>query len=502
MYLAAAEAPEAPSAPTARGEHHDDSATGHDRADASTAAPALVVMRVYDADVPGETLAREIDAMSTDATGTLPALLDVATLDGGRCCLVVDRLGGPALSRIIAERTISPGEAVTILAPIVVAVAELARNGFVHGRLAPSDVLLDDAGRPRLVGLGALQRLPQHAPERVALLRSGHAALADLMEEVASAVVPARALADPIALLHERLAARPFVPCEGELERRLFAAATPEPVRGIEVRASPRRLPARVTAPLPHDAALVDATAAPAPGRGVIGEGLRRMLALVQGPEDLVDRVATAADVDRAERGRRRLVAAARGRGRSLVFGGLVGGAALVAMLTLVPPATAEDVPARRRRPRAPRAANRRRRTGADRAPRLRTRRWSSPRGERVPSSRRPTRRRSSPTRIPSRRLGDCSSTGRSASRRSISAASTRSPSPDRPSRHPIAWRSRRREMAAEVPVTRFDPATIEVVAEMGAAVLVRAATAPGREPASLLMVRGEAGWRLREVFD
>jgi hypothetical protein len=53
----------------------------------------------------------------------------------------------------------------------------------------------------------------------------------------------------------------------------------------------------------------------------------------------------------------------------------------------------------------------------------------------------------------------------------------------------------------APAPVSRFDPATIEVTAEMGAAVLVRAA-APGREPASLLMVRGEAGWRLREVFD
>ena len=54
----------------------------------------------------------------------------------------------------------------------------------------------------------------------------------------------------------------------------------------------------------------------------------------------------------------------------------------------------------------------------------------------------------------------------------------------------------------AQAESTRFDPATVEVIAEMGAAVLVRAATEPGREPASLLMVRGEAGWRLREVFD
>ncbi len=196
-------------------------------------APRLVVLRVYDSDVPGETITTEVEAMSADASGTLPDLLDLATLDDGRCCLVVERLGGPALSRILAERTLSPGEAVTVLAPIVVAVAELARNGFVHARLAASDVLLDDAGRPRLVGLGALRRLPADGTERVALLRSGHAALAGLMEEVVAAVAPAGALSAPLAFLRERMDARPFEPCEAEVERRLFAAAAPEPVSGL-----------------------------------------------------------------------------------------------------------------------------------------------------------------------------------------------------------------------------------------------------------------------------
>ena len=42
----------------------------------------------------------------------------------------------------------------------------------------------------------------------------------------------------------------------------------------------------------------------------------------------------------------------------------------------------------------------------------------------------------------------------------------------------------------------------ITVVAEMGDAVVPAAPTSGEREPASLLMMRGEAGWRLREVFD
>jgi hypothetical protein len=308
------------------------------------ASRSLVVLRVYDTDVPAESIARELEAMSADASGTLPGLLDVASLDDGRCCLVVERLGGPALSRIIAERRLTPGEAVTILAPVVAAIADLARVGFVHVRLAASDVLLDDVGRPRLVGLGALQRLPTGGAKRVALLRSGHEALARLLDEVASAVVPARALAEPVALLHERLATRPFVPCELDLERGLFAAADPEPVPGIEARGRPLHLPARITAPLPHDTASAVPPAAPQ-RRHSSGGPLRRLLALAHGSDELVDRVAAAADADRVGDVRRRILAAVRGRGRSLGVGALVGGAALVLMLTLVPPATTDGVP-------------------------------------------------------------------------------------------------------------------------------------------------------------
>ena len=100
-----------------------------------------------------------------------------------------------------------PGEAVTILAPIAVAVADLAARGFVHTRLAAADILLDDAGRPRLVGLGALRRLPgdERAGEHTALLRTAHVALTDLLEDVASAVRPAGVFDDAVDLMRGRL---------------------------------------------------------------------------------------------------------------------------------------------------------------------------------------------------------------------------------------------------------------------------------------------------------
>ncbi|MGH3705522.1 MAG: protein kinase, partial [Agromyces sp.] len=199
----------------------------------------LVVVRVYDAAASGAALALEIEAMSTDASGSLPALYDVATLDDGRCALAVERLAGASIARVIAERRIAPGEAVTMLAPIAVAVGELARRGFVHTRLSPADVLLDGQGRPRLTGLGGLERLPVPPHERTPLLRAGHVALADLILEVTASTERPEAFAAVVELMRSRLTTRPFMPCEAELERELFAAAHPAAIRGIEV-AAPR----------------------------------------------------------------------------------------------------------------------------------------------------------------------------------------------------------------------------------------------------------------------
>ena len=150
----------------------------------------LVVVRVYPAGADDATLAVEIEAMSADASSTLPALHDVASFPDGRCCLIVERIGGPALSRILIERTLTPGEAVTILAPIVVAVAELAARGFVPGRLSTSDILIDEAGRPHDEHLHAVALLlangvedePRNAPFAL-LLGDVRAMLLDALVE-------------------------------------------------------------------------------------------------------------------------------------------------------------------------------------------------------------------------------------------------------------------------------------------------------------------------------
>ncbi len=462
--------------------------------------PPLVILRVYRADAPEASVALEIEAMSTDATGTLPTLHDVANLDDGRCVLAVERIGGASLSRLLADRTLSSGESVTLLAPIVVAVAELARRGYVHGRLAVSDVLIDDRGRPRLVGLGGLRRLPERAhADRTALLREAHAALADLISEVAAAVRPAGALDGVVDLIRQRLAARPFQSCETELERRLFELAPPAPIGGVDVR--PRaaaRLPARVVAPTaPEERAAAD-DPMEAPSRRTRRGFARTVLELAQVPGDIAENLGGAGDADhRGIRGR--LLELVARRRRSLTVGGLVGSAALVLLLTLVPPATADD---------APDAAPDHAAPGTD------------PSAPRLSETEASGEESSAPTRTPD------------------SAASTAAPPSAPIELDPVAAASGLLERRAEcfqtldlscldevvqagsaaetadraalvaardgdaLPEIEFDLSAITVTTEMGGAVLVSAPhMAPEREPASLLMVRGEAGWRLREIF-
>jgi eukaryotic-like serine/threonine-protein kinase len=496
VYLAAAESPD-PGGLRDAGAFAPSTDVVTGVGDPAAVQRPLVAVRVYPSHVSSDSVALEIEAMSTDATGTLPALYDVAALDDGRCCLAVERLAGVAVSRLLTERTLTAGEAVTILAPVVVAVAHLAARGLVHTRLAATDILLDDAGRPRIIGLGALRRLPghAHATEHTALLRTGHVALADLLEDVAAAVRPTGIFDDAIDLIRGRLDARPFQACEAELERRLFAAAVPEPITGVDARLRAARLPARISAPAPvaptsHDDERLEnegrsATRRPHP--------IRALLGLAQLPEDLGERVASAVDAMPVAGTRSRLASAIRARSRTLTVGGLIGGGALVLMLTLVPPATADDVPGRADDADAAAGESATEQVVSE-----------SPEGgpeyaeadEVVGSAGVAGDDAASAARSLLERRAACFATLDLECLDTVVQPGSAIESADRAKM--LAVRD-----GDAPPDDGFDLATVQVTGEMGDVVLIGVMRAtPEREPASLLVVRGEAGWRLREIFD
>jgi hypothetical protein len=79
--------------------------------------------------------------------------VDVLVDDEGALVVVSDDVGGERLDRWARRRgTMSAGEAVTVLLPVLSAVAHLARRGTTLGSIGLDDVVLDDRGAPVLVG--------------------------------------------------------------------------------------------------------------------------------------------------------------------------------------------------------------------------------------------------------------------------------------------------------------------------------------------------------------
>ncbi|MEB0305101.1 hypothetical protein QN345_07195 [Cryobacterium sp. 10I1] len=132
----------------------------------------VVVLKVFrevhavGAGTGGAAIDREVRALESIPDGGVGRLLDVATLPDGRVCLVLAEDRGGALGAVLAcERLLDPGEAVTILAPVLAAVARLYDGGWLHPGISPGVIRFDGAGRPVVGGLGGLRDLPPPGQE-------------------------------------------------------------------------------------------------------------------------------------------------------------------------------------------------------------------------------------------------------------------------------------------------------------------------------------------------
>ncbi|WP_430646538.1 hypothetical protein [Agromyces sp. GXS1127] len=474
--------------------------------------PELVVLRTYDPAADDDPIAVEIDAMEHDTTGTLPGLVDVATLPDGRACVVVERIGGGSLASLLVEGALGPGQVVTALAPLVVAVRELARRGLVHSRLAPSDVLVDDTGRPRLIGLGALRRTDASVPaaERVERARTAHGALIALLEELAAASTAPSRFAGVTDLARRMLLQRPFTPDHAAIERALFAAADPAPL--VARARSPRLVgpvPSRVSIAMPEPAVAgpslrpavgggraptAGTTGAEEPHAASTRSAARRLGELAQLP-GLVDGVSGVLDGVPAAAVRRRVRRWVAGRRAVLATGGLIGAGALVLLLTAVPPARAGDPAAEAMgsvehldppgdpidRPSPAPAQDQPDGSGLQGEP------------EQVGggAGSNPTDPVQAAAALLEIRAGCL------ASRDLACVAAYAQPGSPLEARDLSAMASETVGSASQPDLT-----SISLAADLGDAVVMKVPDAGGREPASLLMMRSEAGWRLREWFD
>lgn len=195
-------------------------------------------LKVFGPDVSVARVEREVRALSAGRAGTvpgLPTLLDVASLPDGGTCLILERLEGESLARYLlgCATLLLPGEAVTILAPLLATLSGLHEVGFVHTELSLATVLVDLSGRPVLLGLGALNELTDAAPDRIRLLRDDYARVERLvrgtLEGLDPSIPSAREAEHIVARCAAAAAASPFRSCLPQLEQMLFdwAAAVP-----------------------------------------------------------------------------------------------------------------------------------------------------------------------------------------------------------------------------------------------------------------------------------
>ncbi|MFW8745518.1 protein kinase domain-containing protein, partial [Mesorhizobium japonicum] len=164
------------------------------------------------------------------------ALLDVAA-DDDRLTLVLPRLPGGDLARLLAQRTtLEGGEAVTILAPIAATVVRLHDAGVAHGALRAGSVLFDDDGAPVLTGFGSAAMFAPGAPEvereRVPEVAADRAALRAIASTVLDRVAGGRSAA--AQRLRSEAAAASDADVAALLATRVFEVAAARPVRDAD----------------------------------------------------------------------------------------------------------------------------------------------------------------------------------------------------------------------------------------------------------------------------
>ena len=159
------------------------------RTDGESESDASVALKHYRDGVDDASIATEIEALARAAGDHAVELLDVATAPSGSLALVLDRLPGGSLGRLLALRpTLELGELPTIVAPLAALIDRMHAAGVVHRGIRLESVLFDRAGAPMLACFGRAELidpgLPPAALEAIAGVHADQRALASIAATV------------------------------------------------------------------------------------------------------------------------------------------------------------------------------------------------------------------------------------------------------------------------------------------------------------------------------
>lgn len=283
-----------------------------------------VALKTFHGDATEASIAAEAHVLGRVDSEHVVKLVDIFAAHGSHCTFVLEHLPGGNITDFLGRRsTIHAGEAVTLLTSIARAIDDLHHSGFAHGSVSPRSVVLDRAGRPVLVGLG-------HAVDARLPLVNQDAFLEDyrqfrIMSEATLAKVESEGREGALGELRSWISgADPGNIGPGfatELEGALFTLAQPTPLRA----APASRLSARAAPPSPA----TESTREERPGQRL--RRSERALGVRGGLSSLITIVHNSVDVRPGKRVLSRLSRLSVARRRQLIFGG-----ALAALLTVV----------------------------------------------------------------------------------------------------------------------------------------------------------------------
>jgi hypothetical protein len=411
-----------------------------------------VAIKVFREGVVDASIMAEIEALSRASGEHSLRLVDVTTGPEGAQALILERLTGGTLARLLRDRPrLRLGEAITVLAPLALAMTRLHGAGVVHAAVRQDAVLFDGAGAPVLCCFGhAFAITPGQPPallDAVPGVILDVRAFAGLAHSVLDAVdhPSARSLADWVE-------SSPSLDTDawfGQLADRLFDLTVPEPIdfAPAEVAVTASLVPGRLVTgePVPS----------PEPPRRGLPDWAARLL-----PDD------AAAVLERARS------AAGLVRTRVWVAAGAVG-LALVAAFVLVPQGGSG-------------AAN-----GPSAAPAASATAWPGPDAAPVAGD--------DPVAALVALLETRAGCIRDLSvlcLDSVGQAGSSALADDQALVRSL-------QAGAESPnVFEVDAAQVTIDERLGDSAILRLGDVADNEPASILLMKGEAGWRIRDYLE
>lgn len=190
-----------------------------------------VVLRVYRDGVDDARIDAEVAARERLSGPHVPELLDLATGRDGRPVPIIAPVVGPLLVDVLTRSTapLRAGHVTTLLAPLAALLDAAHEVGATLGRLDARAIRIDGRGAPVVVSLGragAAPPLPARFRDREPAIVDDRAQFARLCAEVVSAVDVREQPSLRTAV--ERAAGSP-----AELELALFDAAAPLPLSSV-----------------------------------------------------------------------------------------------------------------------------------------------------------------------------------------------------------------------------------------------------------------------------